>query len=107
VSARQIGLEAAYSSPYVLVQKPVVALVSDGFQERPYLKVVIKAYAYDHRVEKQLQSDVTIRAKSGVPLSGSRFPARPAARLHRRDEAFAEQLRPRDDHAGPGRPGKR
>jgi MscS family membrane protein len=74
VLAKQIGLEAAYSSPYVLVQKPVAAMVFDGFQNQPFLKVVIKAYAYDHRVERQLQSDVTIRAKAGFSSQGLGFP---------------------------------
>jgi small-conductance mechanosensitive channel len=62
--AVEIGYESAYSSPWVLLTKPVVVLLEDSFQERPYLRLRIKAYVYDHRYEPRFQSDVTIRAKA-------------------------------------------
>jgi len=62
--ALKIGHEAAYTSPYLLVRKPVVALVSDGFDRRPYVRLRVKAYVYDHRYEPRMQSDITARAKS-------------------------------------------
>jgi small-conductance mechanosensitive channel len=62
--AIRIGYEAAYASPYLLLAKPVVVLVSDGFQQNPYLQLRIKAYVYDHRFEPKMQSDITARAKS-------------------------------------------
>jgi len=61
--ALRIGHEAACSSPYLLARKPVVALLSDGFDQRPYLKLRVKAYVYDHRFEPRIMSDITARAK--------------------------------------------
>jgi small-conductance mechanosensitive channel len=61
---QRIGYEAACTSPYVYLAKPVVVLVVDGFDRRPYLKLRIKAYVYDHRHEPRMQSDVTVRAKA-------------------------------------------
>ena len=48
----------------LLARKPVVVLVSDVFDQRPYLRLRIKAYAYDHRFEPRMQSDITARAKT-------------------------------------------
>jgi small-conductance mechanosensitive channel len=62
--AQEIALEAAYSSPYVLLAKPVVVLLEDGFQRAPYLRVHVKAYVYDHRYQPRFQSDITVRAKT-------------------------------------------
>ncbi len=59
-----IGYEAAYTSPYTYLEKPVVVLVGDAFQNRPYLRVRVKAYVFDHRFEPQMMSDITERAKS-------------------------------------------
>lgn len=64
VEAQRIGYEAAFTSPYLYAAKPVVVLVSDAFDESPYLRVRIKAYVYDHRYEPRMQSDITIRAKT-------------------------------------------
>jgi len=64
VEAMEIGYEAAYSSPYILLSKPVVVRVQDRFQEAPHLLIRVKAYVYDHRFEPALQSDVTVRAKA-------------------------------------------
>jgi len=62
--AVRIGYEAAHTSPYLLVRKPVVVLIGDVFDQRPYLRLRIKAYVYDHRFEPRMQSDITERAKS-------------------------------------------
>lgn len=59
-----IGYEAAYTSPYTYLAKPVVVLVSDVFDQRPYLRLRIKAYVYDHRFEPRMMSDITLRAKT-------------------------------------------
>lgn len=64
VQAWRIGLEAAHTSPYTLHAKPVVVLIQDIFDQRPALRVRIKAYVYDHRFEPAMQSDVTKRAKA-------------------------------------------
>ncbi len=64
VEVSQVALEAAYSSPYVLLAKPVVVRVEDHFHDGPYQLVRVKAYVYDHRFERAFQSDITTRAKS-------------------------------------------
>lgn len=64
ILAAEIGAESAYSSPYLLLTKPVVVLILDKFDRRPFLVVRIKAYVYDHRFEPRFQSDITIRAKN-------------------------------------------
>ncbi len=63
-AAIEIGYEAAFSSPYLLVTKPVVVLLQDQYANGAYLQVRIKAYVYDHRYEPRLQSDITMRAKA-------------------------------------------
>jgi small-conductance mechanosensitive channel len=68
--ALEIGYEAAFSSPYLLLAKPVVVLLQDHFQHAPYLVVRIKAYVYDHRFEPRLQSDITMRAKAELLRRG-------------------------------------
>jgi MscS family membrane protein len=62
--ATEIGYEAAFSSPFILLAKPVVVLVQDGFEQTPFLRLRVKAYVYDHRFEPRLQSDITQRAKA-------------------------------------------
>jgi len=61
-SAIEIGYEAAACSPYLLFQKPIVVLVAHGFDRRPYLRLRIKSYVYDHRYEPKMMSDITSRA---------------------------------------------
>ncbi len=62
--ALRIGYEAAYTSPYTYLTKPVVVLLNDGYQNGPFLRVRVKAYVYDHRFEPQFMSDITARAKA-------------------------------------------
>jgi small-conductance mechanosensitive channel len=64
VRALEIGYEAAYSSPYLLLSKPVRVHFRDCYSENPYVQLRIKAYVYDHRFEVRFQTDVTVRAKS-------------------------------------------
>ena len=62
--AARIGYEVAYTSPFTYLAKPVVVLICDEFDQRPYLKLRIKAYVFDHRYEPRMQSDLTTRAKT-------------------------------------------
>lgn len=62
--AMEVAYDAAFTSPYLLLRKPVVVLLIDKFDQRPYVVLRIKAYVYDHRFEPRLQSDVTMRAKT-------------------------------------------
>jgi hypothetical protein len=80
----EIGYEAAYSSPYLLLSKPVVVLLQDRFQDGPYMMLRIKAYVYDHRFETRFQTDITVRAKGamlsrGMLLRWSRHDTAPAS----------------------------
>lgn len=90
VEATRIAAESAYSSPYVLLSKPVEVRLEDRFQDGPYMLVRVKAYVYDHRFERAFQSDITVRAKAeylargvlgrwsrhdGGPASGVRPPS--------------------------------
>jgi small-conductance mechanosensitive channel len=59
-----VGYEAAYGSPYLLLDKPVVALLLDRFDREPYCILRVKAYVYDHRAEPKMQSDITARVKN-------------------------------------------
>lgn len=61
--AREIAYEAVYSSPYLMLEKPVTILLQDRWEEGPFLQVRVRAYVYDHRYEQKFQSDVTLRAK--------------------------------------------
>ncbi len=63
-TAIEVGYEAAACSPYLLAEKPIVALVAQGFDQQPYLRLRVKAYVYDHRYEPRMMSDVTSRATS-------------------------------------------
>lgn len=69
--ALRIGREAALCSPYLHEKKPIVALASHGFDRRPYFRLRIKAYVYDHRHEPAMQSDVTARALSELGRLGA------------------------------------
>ena len=61
--AARVGREAAYTSPYLHLDKPVVVLVSSGFDRNPYLRLRVKAYVHDHRNEPRMISDITARAQ--------------------------------------------
>ncbi len=68
--AVRIGYEAAYASPYVYLAKPVAVRLVDELSETPQVRLRIKAYVYDHRLEGALQSDVTARAKRAFRAAG-------------------------------------
>ena len=57
---REIALEAAKTSRYIYLKKPVVALFFNEIKERkPYLKMRLKAYVADIRDEFAFKSDMT------------------------------------------------
>ena len=62
-AALDIGREAAYLSPYTIPTKPVVALISDQYDDGPFMRLRVKAYVHEHRFEPAMQSDITSRAK--------------------------------------------
>jgi len=59
----EIGYEAACTSPYLSVERPIVVLISDGFSDSPYMLVKVKAHVFDHRFVALMKTDVAVRAK--------------------------------------------
>jgi small-conductance mechanosensitive channel len=68
--AVHLGYEAAYTSPFLLLDKPVVVLILDRFDRAPYCVLRVKGYVYDHRSEPRMQSDITARVKSELLCMG-------------------------------------
>jgi small-conductance mechanosensitive channel len=66
IMVERICYEAAATSPYVYVQKPIVVRFSDDFQFDFLTKVKVKAYVYDHRLEVAFSSDITRRVKTAL-----------------------------------------
>jgi len=83
--AREIAYEAVYSSPYLMLDKPVTILVQDRWEEGPFLQVRVRAYVYDHRYEPKFQSDVTMRAKEAFFARGMGWKESVEATIGRRD----------------------
>ena len=68
--AKKIAFQAAASSKYVYLNKPIVVLVKDEFKETFLTRIRVKAYVLDPRHEFSFQSDVTERARAGFRASG-------------------------------------
>lgn len=69
-TAKRIAFDAAASSKYVYLNKPIVTLVSDEFKETFLTRIRVKAYVLDPRLEFLFQSDVTERARDGFREAG-------------------------------------
>lgn len=73
--ARRIVAEAATTSRYVYLNKPVVTLLKDAFMGERFVTVVsVKAYVFDVRYEKSFITDVTERVKLAFREAGIRTP---------------------------------
>jgi len=68
--AKEIAYQAAVSSDYVYLEKPVVVLVMDEYDERPLVHLRVKAYVIDTRYEALLASDITERARRAYREEG-------------------------------------
>lgn len=68
--AKRIAFEAATSSKYVYLNKPIVVLVKDEFKETFLTHLKVKAYVLDPRYEFLFMSDVTERARAGFRSAG-------------------------------------
>lgn len=79
--AKQIAYEAAVSSKYVYLNKPIVVLVKDEFKETFLTRIRVKAYVLDTRYEFLLQSEVTERARREFRQQGLLRPWH-GARMH-------------------------
>ena len=67
---RKIANEAAITSRYLNIDKPVTILFFDHFDNQPASKVVVKAYVLDARYEKLFEADVTEAAKKSLIEAG-------------------------------------
>ncbi len=69
--AKRLAYQAAASSQYVYLKKPIVVLVLDEFQHTTFvLHVKVKAYVLDTRYEFLLMSDITERARRAFRQAG-------------------------------------
>ena len=59
--ARMLAMEAAISSPYTYLKKPISVVVESRYDYGFLLRLVIKAYVIDVRLERMLSSDITER----------------------------------------------
>ena len=62
-TAKRIAYEAAVSSRYVYLKKPIEVHVKDEFERIHLTKIRVKAYVLDTRHEFRFQSDITERAR--------------------------------------------
>lgn len=69
-TAKRIAFDAATSSKYVFLNKPIAVLISDIFKETFLTRVRVKAYVLDPRFEFLFQSDITERARAGFREAG-------------------------------------
>lgn len=73
--ARRLAYEAAVTSKYVYLQKPVVVLVSEEITPIAFAtRIRVKAYVLDARFEKRFVSDVTERVKTAWSAIGISAP---------------------------------
>ncbi len=68
--AKRIAFDAAASSKYVYLNKPIVVLVKDKFEDTFLTHLKVKAYVLDPRYEFLFMSDVTERARKGFREAG-------------------------------------
>ena len=68
--AIKLGYEAAYSSPFLVLDKPVVVLLLDRFDGAPYCVLRVEGCVYDPRSAPKMQSDITVRVKAELRRVG-------------------------------------
>ncbi|MDT8437024.1 MAG: mechanosensitive ion channel, partial [Gemmatimonadota bacterium] len=68
--AKRIAHEAAATSKYIYLKKPIVVLVKEEFHTTFVTRLKVKAYVLDARFEFQFASDVTERARAGFREAG-------------------------------------
>lgn len=72
-TARRISYEAAATSRYVYLNKPVRVLVREvPIAERFAVRITVKAYVFDGRYETEFATDVTERVKRALRRAGIR-----------------------------------
>lgn len=66
----RIGREAATTSPYLYLPKPIVVVLQDELSETPQMRLRIKAFVYDHRLEYTMTTDIACRVKRELARRG-------------------------------------
>jgi small-conductance mechanosensitive channel len=94
--AKRIAFDAAASSKYVYLNKPIVVLVKDKFEDTFLTYLKVKAYVLDPRYEFLFMSDVTERARSGFRKAGLLGPMH-GVRAYVDLDRFPEMMRPEVD----------
>lgn len=80
---KQLAREAATSSPYVYLKKPVAVLVEDRARETFLTHFKVKAYVLDVRLERVLASDILERIKMEILARGILTPDMVVATLEK------------------------
>ncbi|MGA1196558.1 MAG: mechanosensitive ion channel family protein [Candidatus Latescibacterota bacterium] len=68
--AKKLAYEAAVTSRFVYLNKPVVVMVQDAYDKGFLTKLKVKAYVLDTRYEFAFASDVSERAKAAFVQAG-------------------------------------
>jgi small-conductance mechanosensitive channel len=63
--AKRVAFEAAIISPYACIHKPVEVYIDEQRQNDVRARIIIQAYVFDARYERQLRSDTVERARRG------------------------------------------
>lgn len=80
-TVRKIAFESAITSRYLNIDKAVVILFFDHFDNKPATNVKIKAYVLDARYEKAFAGDVTEAAKKALKSAGAYSTRREMAKI--------------------------
>lgn len=67
---KRLAWEAAASSPYTYLKKPIIVGVEDRFEHTFLTRVTVKVYVVDVRLERLLATDVTLRVKKELIARG-------------------------------------
>lgn len=74
---RRIAYEAAATSPYAQLARPIAVRIQDDFRGTFLTRVRVEASVHDHRLEDELVSDVTERVRRGFAQAGISIAAVP------------------------------
>lgn len=72
-----LAVEAARSSPFTYLKKPVAAVIEQRYEHGFFVRLTIKAYVIDVRLERLMASDITERMLDALQARGL-FGAAPA-----------------------------
>ena len=67
---KEIAFDAAVTSKYVFLEKPIEVFIEDQFRTTFVTHVKVRAYVLDPRFEFLLRSDITERARDGFRAAG-------------------------------------